>query len=215
MLLHYLAKAGSFIWVLLCMLWMALNFGWDSVLGFVAGLGAYIYLEVQEFLRARTAKENNRKALEKLNTQITDLRTEIANKPTGHDIKLFKEFRKQYPSNGSLCDFLNNHNFGYSFDYQHLIELEKLIEDWSVACRHFNNNELDLLRKQFIGACKILYDELLGNTDKSGSHSVSIGMSDMEFKKEKFELQSRLNELSTKVYDVHQALIKKGQKILD
>ena len=135
-------------------------------------------------------------------------------KQINKDKELFNKFLETLPSNDNI-NFLNNHDFVNPFNIRNMDGLENFVETWSNAETEFMDNKIEDLKKELlVNAEKLIYDLAMGSYIIRNSESMATTIPDMYFGNEYalpdslIEKIKKLNSLSQKVFDLHQAFIR-------
>lgn len=146
------------------------------------------------------------------------LENEIKKERRYKDIDLMKEFIKSLPSNSNTVLFLKDHDFANTFPIRKLELLKEFNYDWNNAEYEFVNPELNEILKRFKTHTETFFAKLNPNIGVrfSGSEDGELYMSvikntiDPEYQeipKKTQEIINELNDMATKLYEVHQELI--------
>ncbi len=133
----------------------------------------------------------------------------------GHDQALSNLFLSEFPSQGKSAIFLRDHDLGSSFNFSELTEINNFLNSWDNAEHEFNNYELENKRHTLLVALKTFHRELSQHSSSTHREDwLSIGLQDMDVRKEMLDMRDRLNELGTKAFEAHQELVREIKRRL-
>jgi hypothetical protein len=137
------------------------------------------------------------------------------------DKELFEIFLKELPS-GDNINFFNSHDFVNSFDNRITNRLENFVECWNNAEKEFLDNEIEILKKDFLQNTNQFLEDLSNGsyTIERGKFNMQTTIPDAYFGKgyhlpdEITNKIDKLNKLSRKIFNLHQAFIRKCKEKL-
>lgn len=134
---------------------------------------------------------------------------------TSIDQVLFNDFLAALPQGGETLNLLENQDFGASFPSSPVEALSLINRTWRDATHEFLDDGVEAERKKFMDTLATFL-RILSQYAHQGHKQdrMTIGMNDLEDRKEMFELKDKLNGLATAVYTAHQALVRVGRKNL-
>lgn len=173
------------------------KFEWEPIVTFFGLFGTYVFIDVKS-KKKYSAKKNN----------------------IGHnnDINLFKELQKILPSDGPIL-FIREHDFGGSFDLEHVMPFKKFNYFWTTAEYEFIDQELEELKKNLLKASNAFSQSIAINTspNKHGFQSViptGYDYSEESEKRIRGEIDE-MNQAADELFKAHQEIIRAGRKKLN
>lgn len=154
---------------------------------------------------------------------ISKLIYRFFNKINLEDKKLGQLFLKEFPSNGSSCYFVKNHDLHNDFHERFLNELENFVFNWNNAEYMFINKGLEKLRKKLLKTAEEFTNNLSGVIVR---HKMGGGFFTTKLQapidkvpqkvknKEEKNIQ-KLNNTASEIYNLHQKLTLKIRKLLN
>ena len=130
------------------------------------------------------------------------------------DSRLFEEFRKVLPSNGSI-HFIDEQNMaGFSWPRKKLHDLDVFYYEWNDAEHEFLDNELESLRHRLHELIGDYLGQIATNTfpAKNSDYQTVPPEWEIENPKRFFEVVNKLHETAGQIVETHQELIRKGRK---
>jgi len=167
-------------------------FQWEPVVVFLLSLSGFVATELQgaRNLRLHSAHPN--------------------------DIELFKSFLDVLP-NATFIEFLKQHDFLIEFKLSDIKPLSRFLLGWDNAAHEFQDESLELLRKELLDSAKKLDQAISKYTspNSSGWQAVRVdshkGNSEHE---ERFRREAAIiDDASDKFIELHQKLVRKGRQL--
>ena len=159
------------------------------------------------------------KILELLASILTSLSKYFRNfikKKSEFDSNLFEKFLDELPSNSPSIRFLAEHDIGTAYKKDELKDLYDFLYTWDNAEHEFKNRKLENLRKEFITKSYAFLGELAMNVwpVKNNPDFYSMHLSGRQYNKERMERRDELNEKAIELYNIHQNIVRMGNKKL-
>jgi hypothetical protein len=134
------------------------------------------------------------------------------------DRALFVKFLQCLPSNGSV-EFVNNHSFGNSFNFDNFNQLFEFYHTWNNAEYEFINPNLENLKKALFDKIAEFVDfsSLYTYGQRSGLYLAipdAYLADEMNLPQHVHETIQALNKLGREVYEMHQNLVREAKKEL-
>lgn len=132
------------------------------------------------------------------------------------DLETFKRLKETIPSEGSI-DFIRHHNMsGFSFDLDHLDDLDKFYFNWNDAEHEFLTKSLEIKKKKLHSLVGKYLDSIGVNTYPTHRPGTNTVPPEWEIEQtERFrEIVNELHDLARKVVAAHQDLFRTARNKL-
>ncbi|TBL75817.1 hypothetical protein EYY94_07675 [Obesumbacterium proteus] len=133
------------------------------------------------------------------------------------DIKTLSELKKDLTSKPAFISFLKEHNFGTTFNYSEVENLEVFLKKWEGNNYMFIDKPLENERKRLISALNKLYLIIINNIDSintQGTRSTILPHHEKAsgyYSKTTHDLIESANAASSECYESYQNIIKLGK----
>ena len=129
------------------------------------------------------------------------------------DVALLEEFTKLLPSDGKTIGFLRSHNIGNSFPGDILDPLDVFLNCWNNAEKEFNDTEMESKKEEMHKLGISFRNKLTERIRPSYIDGwFDVGVEDYESNPDVLEYVKEMNECISKMFDLHQDLIRIGKK---
>jgi len=132
------------------------------------------------------------------------------------DLRLFNEFKKVLPSNGSI-HFIDEQNMaGFSWPREKLQDLDVFYHEWNDAEHEFLDNDLESIRAKLHELIGDYLGQIETNTFPANNPDWQTVPPEWELENQKrfFEVVNKLHETAGLIVETHQELIRKARKKL-
>ena len=136
-------------------------------------------------------------------------------KVNSKDKELAEKFFRVFPSNSRSCNLLRDQDFAVPFDKDSLEELDNFLYSWDTAEYEFLNKKIENQRKTLFSKVKDFRSTLSMNIfpDRVTRGFLTMDFTDYETNPKKIEMRNKLNRMATEVFDLHQELVRKLNRI--
>ena len=129
------------------------------------------------------------------------------------DDKLLEKFTEEFPSNGSSCNLLREHDFGDSFNSESLEQIRNFYDKWAGAEYNYLDQEIEKKRKEFYEECNVFLSKISQYTTPVGASNFKSIIPD-RYRADEWDLPDwikhqiiELNELAANILKHHQEFI--------
>lgn len=142
-----------------------------------------------------------------------ELDREILKERRISDFNLLNKFTDEFPSNGSSCNLLREHDFGNSFRSKFLEQIQNFYYNWNGAEFKFLDQEIEKKRNEFHEECNVFLNKIAEYTTQVGTSDFKSVVPD-NLRSDDWDLPDwlqneikELNELATNIFIHHQDFI--------
>jgi hypothetical protein len=128
------------------------------------------------------------------------------------DRVLLSEFLEILPVNGDSIDLLKNHDMGDPVPVEHIRPLNHLSGIWNLPDKEFQVKKLQKLKVKFLDALDIFLNEYSKKSAMDIPGFLSIGMHDMEGRREMIQYKENLNTLACEAYNYYEEFIVQARR---
>jgi hypothetical protein len=198
--MNTVAKILSLTGMLATVAWFFWNpvgwvFQWEPIVVFLFSLAGFVATEWTGLHRATVSQHD---------------------KLHPNDKQLFREFLDRFPTSG-VIEFLKGHDFLMEFDLESVGPLRAFLREWDNANHEFQNEDLEMLKKELYEAATDLSQKISKYTSSNESRMQAVRfdkLKHIEEHEKRFEREaSLLNEAADKVVSIHQNLVRKGRQL--
>lgn len=128
------------------------------------------------------------------------------------DVRLFKKFLEDFPSNGYTIPFLRDHDLGGVYHDRNLTEINKFVDNWDNVEHHFLDKEIEDKRAELWEKCRAFtYFLAMHSYDLNGGPMFSCVpdacRGAWDYPEHVDQTLRELNEKATECYNLHQGFV--------
>lgn len=178
----FLRRSAALVILLLSLVWLCRAPDWESLLAFIGALFVYGTLDVWQTFHPISA----------------------------HDMSLIREFRKLFPPDSEVIEFLRDHDMANPYHHRKTEPILRIHDQWKGVDYEFDDKRLEKAKNKFLGSVTAYVRILINETF---THTMNPAMMTMDFSDwdnppEKVKARDRLNKLGSDLLSEYEAFVR-------
>lgn len=179
---QFLQRSAALVVLLLSLVWLCRSPDWEPLIAFIVALLTYGFLDVWQTFHSISA----------------------------HDANLIREFRKLFPLNSEVVEFLRDHDMAIHYHHRKTEPILRIHDQWKGVDFEFDDKRLERAKNQFLASARVYVHILITETfTHTGNPSMmTMDFSDWDNAPEKIKARDRLNKLGSELLSHYEGFVR-------